>query len=248
MSVPLWISETVEQFWQAADGDPQTFPRDLRVPIARALPLTIVLLPRLRVAAIDAWLREYAGWWSTGIHDRALRACLIACYGQGVVFLDGSDPEDEQRFSLAHELAHFLRDYWRVREVVRRRLGEEVLEVLDGQRPPSQIERAHALLAGMQIGVHVHLMDRAEDGQPVTTVIDEAEENADRLALELLAPVATVLERAKELNDEDRLNKLTSLLHEAFGLPVEFALQYASALVRPSYQPDSLMRRLGLRG
>src|SRR5258708_22796156 len=203
MSVPLWVSETAEQFWVAAGGEPHMFPRDLRPPIARALPLTVVLLPRLCVANVDAWLREHAGWSSIGILDRALRACLIAYHGHGVMFLDGADPDDEQRFSLAHELAHFLRDYLHIREAVRARLGDDVLEVLDGERPPSYGERAQALLARGQIGVHIDLIDRADDEQPTSSALDIAEAHADLLAYALLAPASSVLIEARSFEDHD---------------------------------------------
>jgi Zn-dependent peptidase ImmA (M78 family) len=35
----------------------------------------------------------------------------MARAGHGFISLDGSDADDERRFSLAHELAHFLLDY-----------------------------------------------------------------------------------------------------------------------------------------
>jgi hypothetical protein len=134
MSTPLWVGETAEMFWTAA-GELEPFPRDLRVPIAKSLPLAVVSMPTLRLTGVDLWMSKQGIICGIGVDDRRLRACLVARYGQGIIFLDGSDPEGEQRFSLAHELAHFLRDYLAPRRLASERLGEEVLEVLDGDRP-----------------------------------------------------------------------------------------------------------------
>ncbi|MEM6314082.1 MAG: hypothetical protein AAF743_08340, partial [Planctomycetota bacterium] len=58
--------------------------------------------------------------------------------------------------------------------------GVAILEVLDGDRPPTTAERLTGVLTATAIGPHVHLM-RA-DGE------HRAEGQADALALELLAP------------------------------------------------------------
>jgi hypothetical protein len=129
MSTPLWVSEAAATFWAVA-GAEEAFPRDLRRPIANALPVAVVLLPKLRLSAVDKWLVRQGMTCGLSIRDRALRACLVARYGHGLVFIDGTDPSDEQRFSLAHELAHFIRDYWRPRALAVERLGAGVLEVL----------------------------------------------------------------------------------------------------------------------
>ena len=72
--------------------------------------------------------------------------------------IDAADPEDEQRFTLAHELAHFLRDYWRPRQMAQQRLGAEAVAILDGKRPPTPQERLAALLREVPLGFHVHLI------------------------------------------------------------------------------------------
>ena len=245
MSMPLWVTETAEAFWAEA-GELEPPPRDLRAPIATALPLTIVLLPRLRVVRVDEWLQEHANLCCVSIPDRALRACLIARYGHGIVFIDGADPDNEQRFSLAHELAHFLSDYWRPRRLAIERIGPEVLEVLDGERPASYDERAHALLAHVSIGFHVHLMERTEIGKSASAAIDRAENGADLLAYELLAPSADVLQQALAAPLERRQALVTELVGDVYGMPPEPAARYASLLVPPSRPPDSFVRRLGL--
>src|SRR5215208_3765004 len=229
MSTPLWIGETAERFWTAA-GKPEPFPRDLRIPIANSLPLAVVSMPALRLTGVDLWMRKQGVICGIGADDRMLRACLVTRYGQGIVFLDGSDPEDEQRFSLAHELAHFLRDYLTPRRLASERLGKEVLEVLDGDRPARHEERVHALLAQVQLGFHVHLMERSPDGNIVSDAIEKAERGADRLVLELLAPSAEVLQETRQYPPEKRREALIRSLVEVYGLPATLASYYALLL------------------
>jgi len=245
MGMPHWAIELACSFWADA-GEDESFPRGLRRAIANALPLSVVLLPRLHVAAIDVWLQEQAVHGRLGFPDRPLRACLVARHGQGIIFLDGTDPDDEQRFSLAHECAHFLRGYWQPRRVAVDRLGAAVVEVLDGDRPVRQEERIHALLARVPLGFHVHLMDRTAEGRFASAAIDAAEREADLLAYELLAPSTSVLEDTASRPPEDRRAAVAANLIRGYGLPTRVAARYAAILVPRADRPDSLLHRLGL--
>jgi hypothetical protein len=242
MSVPLWVAELSDAFW-AAVGQSEPFPRDLRPSIARALPVAVILLPRLRLGGVRAWLQRNGIRCLCAEDDRSLRACLVAYAGQGLIFLDGADASDERRFSLAHELAHFLRDYWHPRDLARTRLGPQVSEVLDGLRPPTPEERLSAVLARVPLGFHVHLMQRDAGGRFATHAIAVAETDADRLAYELLAPATCVLAGAS--TDAEGMNRaeLTRTLQTVYGLPAIQAHAYA-ALLRPESRRDPFLRQL----
>jgi hypothetical protein len=239
MNVPLWAAELAAAFWRNA-GEAEPFPRNLRRPIARAVPLSVVLLPKLTVAAALEWLRNCGTVCEFAGADRPLRACLVARNGHGVALIDGSDGEADQRFSVAHELAHFLRDYWDRRQHIRKQLGVAALEVVDGRRPPSPDERMHSLLRPVQFGFHVHLMERDNDGNPAAASIAQAEEDADRLAYELLAPAEHV-SASSPGSRQDLVNRL----RDTYGLPTPQAVRYAATLL-PSAPTDPLLRRLKL--
>ncbi|HET8628273.1 MAG TPA: ImmA/IrrE family metallo-endopeptidase [Thermomicrobiales bacterium] len=243
MTLPLWVADAADAFWRAA-GEVEPFPRDLRRAIAFALPLGVVSLPRLRLRGVDDWLRGEGIDCRLAPADRALRACLVARRGQGLIFLDGTDPPDEQRFSLAHELAHFVRDYWLPRRQAGDRLGPAVLEVLDGARPPRPEERVQAVLARVELGYHVHLLDRAPDGAPGPAVAS-AERAADLLACALLAPAADALRDLPALPAPARREAVARRLAAEFGLPAAPAARYAATLVPPPAGGDDLLRRLG---
>jgi hypothetical protein len=196
----VWIRELAGEFWNAAGVD-SVDPNALRRAVAIALPLTVVSLPRLRVAAIDEWLRRHAIPCRLHVPDRPLRACLVAQDSHGAVFLDGTDPEDEQRFSLAHEVAHFLHDYWEPRRQAVEQYGTGVLEVFDGQRAARPDERIHALLALVPVGYTFHLMERSGVD---AAAISESERDADALAYELLAPADAVLASLDALAPSER--------------------------------------------
>jgi hypothetical protein len=241
------VVEAASAFWEAA-GLPVAFPRDLRRAIALTQPISIVLLPELQVTQVQAWLQRHGSAVDVTVGDRPLRACLVARSGRGIIFVEGRDQENEQRFSIAHELAHFLLDYLAPRREAVARLGAEILEVWDGRRPARVDERALALLTGVRTTTHVHLLGRVEE-ESVAEAIDFAEARADALALELLAPWADVTTRLSELGVGPERQDVVRLLADYYGLPPGPARRYAARL-QPRRQVESaLLRHLrGRRG
>jgi hypothetical protein len=235
----LLVTELARRFWELAGGE-EPFPRGLRPAVAYALPLGVVELPRLGVATLRRYLEQRGAGYPLG-GDRPLRAALVARDGDGLVFLDGTDPDDERRFSLAHEVAHFLAGYWWPRRRVEQRVGRPGLEVLDGRRAPTGVERIDAALGRVELAAHVHLMERTADGHAAGAAIDAAERTADALAFELLAPAGTAVGSLRQARGDP-----AGALAARFGLPAGAARAYAEQLVRPARPADALLRRLGL--
>jgi Zn-dependent peptidase ImmA (M78 family) len=237
VSMPLWAIELANEFWNLV-GEPEEPPRDLRIAIARALPVTIVTLPRLRIGTVGAWLQQQGIPCELSMEDRSLRAVLVAKYGHGIILLDGSDLLSEQRFSIAHELAHFLRHYWSPRSRMVNQFGPTVLEVLDGERPPRYEERVHALLARTPIGFFIHLLSRIDYDS-----VDIAEREADLLAFELLAPSADILE-ADSAPATVRREAMVRRLTTTHGFPEVVAHRYIFHLLPESPRSGSLIQWL----
>lgn len=243
MKVPIWAAELARTFWARA-GQPEPFPRRLRRPIANALPLAVIDLPGATVNAVFQQLHKDRIPCDLKAKDRPLRACIVARNGHGLAFIDATDPDDEQRFSLAHELAHFLRDYWYQRWQTMKRLGTAALEVLDGIRRPTDQERLLATLKHTQIDFYFHLMDRRSARNPRQNAIIEAEESADRLAYELLAPAADVLSVVALKSGGSGRSAVVHTLMSYFGLPEQHADIYAGLLLPTTKHIDPLLLRL----
>ena len=223
MSAPVWCADLAAAFW-AELGDTPPFPRDLREP-ASWFRVVVVELPRLSVTGVCHWLARRGVQIELGEPDRPLRGCLYADRGEAFAFLDAADDAAERRFTLAHELGHFLRDYWGPRRVAAARLGPAAVDVLDGLREPTFEERLSAVLRDVSVGPFAHLMRRDEGGRPLTPAERRSEEAADRLAFELLAPAA-------RLDGCDDRGELAAALVDEYGLPPEPAARYAK-LLRP---------------
>lgn len=244
-----WLEPVVQEFWSRV-GEPEPFPRNLEQPILWALPLAVLKLPRLWARNVEAWLEQRGIPFRLDCADRPLRGCLAAYGGRGCVLLDGTDPEDERRFSLAHEAGHFLLEYLQPRERAVARLGGAILEVLDGLRAPTVDERVDAVLGHAPIGVHTHLMERQPDGVLGCGRIVGAENRADRLALELLAPAGEVQRRVARFRRPSSFQGGVQLAVEVLtgdlGLPAAVARPYAKLIIRSWRGGPSFREWLGL--
>lgn len=205
------IDDAAASFWALAGGRARYGrPVDLERAVAAALPLGVVKLPRLSSAKVAETIgRIGAVPWSVSI-DRPLRACLVADVGVGLVFIDGTDPENEQRFSLAHEVAHFLLHYLEPRRRVVETLGPGLISVLDRVRQPTMAERLSSAMSAIPLEPFRHAMARDGAGGAMHLRTEAIEGEADDLALELTAP-------SRERSDLAELSGES--LASAFGLP-----------------------------
>lgn len=233
------IENTAQQFWALAGGTGVP-PYSIKTAITLALPLEVYPVPALRVRHVLAWARRVKIAHHIRGRDRRLHGCLLAGRGKGTVFVDASDADDEQRFTLAHELAHFLLDYQLPRQRALGILGTSIRPVLDGERAPTLEERVHAVMSNVPLGTMSHVLERPESGLPTNVVID-IENRADRLALELLAPAQSLhaLMRQTEAPTkfDTRLVFLTQTLNRQYGLPGTAAALYARYVLTQLGEP-----------
>lgn len=238
------VSATAADFWTRA-GVETSFPRALEPAVFVALPLTVVRLPRLSLFTAAIWLRQRCiPHRSTG-RDRHLHGYLVARGGVGVAFLDDEDPPDEQRFSLAHEIAHFLNDYLHPRAAAFRVHGAGIEEVLDGVRPATPEERLTGILRGFPLGTYLHAGRTSDDGPDSTADAFRIEDRADQLALEILAPLSSVTaavhHRIEGPSTYDLSRRaMESILCERYGLPPMIAEIYGRAVLSRSRSRQSL--------
>lgn len=248
----MWLDnasqEVVNRFWQMC-GEFEPFPRTLERSIALALPVAVIKLPHLKLSLIETWLVQRSVMFQFNCQSRVVRGCLVAFGGQGLVFVDGADQVDEQRFTIAHEAAHFLIDYWMPRETAIKKFGSVIVEVFDSLRPPSVTERVHSLLAGTSIGVYTSLLERDEARDGFNSSVWEIEDRADKIALALLAPPEIVLAQTETsiARFDQRHEAITDLLHRQFGLPAYIASSYGRSLLTSVGRGPSWVESLRLK-
>lgn len=241
----MWLDtaseNAVDLFWQLC-GELEPFPRSLERSTALALPVTLVKLPKLKLRGVESWLQRRRVSFQFDCQSRAVRGCLIAFGGEGLVFVDGADPDDQRRFTVAHEIAHFIMDYWLPRNKAVKKLGDEITEVLDGIRVPTVSERLHALLVNAPIGIYTDLMERRNARSEVWKV----ENRADKIALALLAPPEAVLAKTdiSAARFHQRQVAITTVLCEHFGLPTTIGGSYGRSLLIASDKGPSWLETI----
>jgi Zn-dependent peptidase ImmA (M78 family) len=196
------------------------------------------------------YLRQLQSTAVINAMDRPLHGCVVAIGGRGFIFVDGTDEIHEIRFTIAHEVAHFLLDYLQPRLRAVEKFGTDIEEVLDGQRGLIPDERIDVLLANASIPLYTHFMQRDARGFSSSAIL-EAESQSDRLAFELLAPEGEIWEalpkKSTHRTYQSRVMAVRRLLVRRFGLPTNAARDYATKLCRSRFGGPSVREWLGMQ-
>jgi hypothetical protein len=240
-----FAQDLVADFWERV-GSEEPFPRQLERSIMSTTPVFVIKVHhrRLDTTYIRNRLQRRGVHLPTAWTDRRLNGCLVAYRGEAAIFVDGTLPADETRVIIAHEFGHYLGEYEWPRLRALRSLGDEILDVLDGKRPPTKNELISATLAQVHIGVYVHFMDRSTDGG-IGSLVAEVEETANVIASELLAPRETVLRQIGHSNNGHSRETIVNMLTSRFGLATPFAEWYAERLARQLRKRQSFSDVLG---
>jgi hypothetical protein len=207
-----------ERIWREVGYKPP-HPRDVIQPMMETFDAAVILIPNLSVDAVNRWLAGRGRQLLINHRDRRLRACLLGRRGFGLIFVDGSMEPDERRYAVAHELAHFFAHYLELRRLAVTHFGERILSVLDGDRPPTIPERLSEIIQHAPLGPFDDFLVRDDASRPSTAVVD-IENEADLIAMELLAPSAEVAQLGRD-------GARVEVLQKNFGLPAWAAAEWS---------------------
>jgi hypothetical protein len=212
------LRELAAAFWDEVPRQVRDA-RDFEAAATWSMPLAVIVMSPLTLAGIRDWFADHEIPVAGDQHSGRVQGFLVAWRGVGIVFCDGTADAAERRFTLAHEVGHFLLDYDRPRRRVLRD-APELLEVVDGVRRVTPSDRAQALLARVPLGVHTQVLDDSRPGQDDPAGEDEA----SRFALEVLAPWHEVIAAARDLAAaptpyRETLGRATSLISGRFVMP-----------------------------
>ncbi|MCY1041215.1 ImmA/IrrE family metallo-endopeptidase [Corallococcus sp. bb12-1] len=225
---------------------PDVFPRSIASDAQKRMTVRFVAMEEMTLHAVRKHLAR-RGWKSMPPEegdDRDMHGCIVAFCGMAYLFYSLKDSEEEQRFTSAHELAHFVLDHLSLREKALRYFGASILPVLDNQRLPTKEELLTSALEGIPTKTQFHLMERDDAGDIDTGDVFRAEQRADRLAFEWLAPASVASGTLKGIPRDEHGKRL----QRSFGLPPRKAEAYARLLRQREDAPRfSLSTVLGER-
>jgi len=225
---------------------PDVYPRDLITLIPLRLPLAFVLVKGLTTNALRDWLMHRRITYKSDGPHRRLHGALVARAGRGIVFVDSSDDAAEQQFTAAHETAHFIEDHAGPRQEALKKFGDPIRPVIDGQRAPTPEESVSSVLNRVPLGIQVHLMARGSTALIDSWDVEEREQRADRIALELVAPTKAALRLLRQSTGLAEASDLAAatVLAQHFDLPQSAAHLYANLLLSRARSRPKLSERL----
>jgi Zn-dependent peptidase ImmA (M78 family) len=242
------IIQVAKDFWKSA-GRNNVFPCDISGAVNMVLPLDIISLSELSLQKIQTWLTERKVFFDLETDDRLLHGFILISRGAGFIFVNGTDIEEERRYTIAHEASHFLLDYKIPRDTAVKKLGGSIMEVMDGYREPTIQERIDGTLTSVTIKPYTHLLEKVGDGTFSKMEILNSENDADELALELLAPNSNVIKdtnpNRNKISFFDFKNQCYQILRSKYLIPDSIAEAYSSKLSYIATGAPSLVSKLG---
>ncbi len=243
VSVEYWAG----WFWKRAGGR-AGFPVDIGYAAMCALEVYIQEAAGLTTFSAVSRLKRDGIRSADGIDERRLHGCIRVSERGAVILVEEKDDEAQKRFTIAHEVAHYILEVRRHQERAADRLGYDFARVLHGFREATPPERIDAWLHNIRTDGLLHFMDRAPAGGYGCARTREAERLADDLAVEILAPRSELtggIYSFGRMGFPESLDAARQIAERRFGLPDGIAERYAKRVVWQIKGGPSITERFG---
>ena len=231
-------------FWTRAGGW-FDHPADIAYAATCALDVYVDEVAGLTPVSAAAHIGRGRLWIPDGVDERSLHGCVIASRSGGTILVEKNDDEAEKRFTIAHEVSHYILEVKQPHERATDRMGREFADALYRLREPTPTECIDAWLNNTRSEAFAHFMDRAPGGRYGCSLTLEAECRADDLALEILAPRSVLTAAVSSMGFSESLKVARRIAERRFGLPESVAERYASWVVWQSKGGPSTAERFG---
>jgi len=240
-----------KEFWRLAGGV-QKWPCDIERAVSILTPLNIVSLSDLSLKKIKEWFNNRGISFDIDYSDRMLHGFISVHKNFGFIFINGTDSESERRYTVSHEVSHYIIDYKLPRERVVNVYGKGIEEVLDGYREPTVEERVESILNSISIKPYTHILEKEGNGTFEKYNNWMSERDADALAVELLAPYKLIQKgfpkhSKSNLSFQECKTLLMDILKDKYALPYTISAEYSSCIAANIIGNKSLIEKLGLK-
>ena len=234
-------------FWRRAGGR-STHPVDIGYAATCALEVGIRSVAGLTMFTAVDHLRRVGVRCPESVSERKLHGCIAVGPRGATILVEMHDADAQRRFTIAHEVSHYILEVRRHHRRAARRMGRDYVGILYGSREATPTERVDAWLKNVLFSPFAHFIDRTPGGGYGCGQTLEAECVADRLAIEILAPRAE-LRRAVRANRRlplsAMINEARRIAEQRFGLPDTVAERYAVGIVWEMRGGRSIAERFG---
>lgn len=240
VSVRYWS----DWFWKRAGGR-FDYPADIAYAATCALDVYVDEVAGLTPVSAAAHIGREELCPLGGADERSLHGCVIVSRSGAAVLVEKCDDEAEKRFTIAHEVSHYIVEVKQRHERAADRMGRDFADTLYGLREPTLTELIDAWLNNTRSEAFAHFMDRTPGGGYGCSRTLEAECLADDLALEILAPRSEITAVISSMGLSESLKVARRVAERRFGLPNDIADRYAGRVVWQSKGGPSTAERFG---
>jgi len=242
------IERIAREFWSTVD---QNYHEnyDIISAVDTSPTIDLIKIKNLSISKIEEWLIAIGLKDNFDIPDRRLHGVLIIKGDSVAMFIEDDENPIQQRFTVAHEVSHYLLDYQIPKEKAILALGKEIEDVLNGNLPANNTQLALSVIKGINIDPYSFLIEKTGNGSFEDWKNFNSENEADYLALELLAPRIRIINETfsstKRLSYSQFTRKSQEILIEKYRIPSDIARQYASQLAYSVTSGPSFLDKMG---
>lgn len=232
----IQIQQLAKAFWKASL-------LEINFPISTTLleqailltePIAVVKLNKLSLLEISKYFTARGNNINCPLDSKELYGFILSYNGYTYIFLNGTESAEEQRFTLAHEFAHYLLDYKLPRQSIIEKSGVAIIDALNNKRDFTAEEKLLALVQDYSLKAFTYLLDAPATSAFERLHVWKAENKADELAMELLAPYTNILQDISRDGIVRRFSPLKQylpkLLQVKYGFTTDLAHLYGKSL------------------